>query len=116
MRESRLQKIMLERGMKGFDATFTCGCIAFILIYFISNSFLSAITFAAYFLTLTVVIYICYHFEIGSDYYRKVKNVTHPKGNKFSNMVFSVLGVFVFTIIPLVLIAGIVFGVSFLLK
>jgi hypothetical protein len=116
MRENSLQKIMLERGMKGYDATFISGFIAFSVTYLITNSFIAAISFASYFWALTIVIFICYHFEIGSDYYRKVKNVALPKGNKFINLALSVLGVFFFTLISLGLIAGIIFVVSFLLK
>ena len=103
---------MLERGMKGYDATLISGFITFILIYLSTYSFETAIAFATYFWVLTIVIFICYHFEIGGDYYRKVKNVAHPKGNKFINLAFSVLGVFFFTFVPLGLIALIFFVIS----
>ncbi len=105
---------MLERGVKGYDATFISGFIAFGLTYFITKSFIAAITYAAFLWTLSIVIFICYYFEIVDDYYREVKKITHPKGNKLTNLAFGILGVFALTLIPIAVIAVILFVISIL--
>ena len=86
MRESKFKNFMLERGMKGYDATFVLGLIFFILIYFLTYSLEAALTIAVFFWVLSLTIFICYHFELADDYYRKVKHVTHPKGNRVTNL------------------------------
>ena len=90
MRESRFKKFMLERGMKGYDATFVLGLIFFILVYLLSRSLVAALTFAAFFWVLSIAIFICYHFELADDYYRKVKTIAHPKGNRITNILIFV--------------------------
>lgn len=89
---------MLERGMKGYDAAFVLGLIFLILIYFLTYSLEAALTIAVLFWVISLTIFICYHFELADDYYRRVKDVTHPKGNRVTNILI-LLSIFLIGII-----------------
>ncbi len=59
-------------------------------MYLFTNSFEVAITTAIFFWILSLVIFICYYFELADDYYRKVKTVSQPKGNRISNVLIGI--------------------------
>ena len=86
MKESRIKKFMIERGMKGYDSAFVLDLISLILIFFLTRSLEAALTIAVLFWVISLVIFICYHFELADDYYRKVKYINHPKGNRITNI------------------------------
>ncbi len=76
--------------MKGYDSTFILGVISFVLIYFFTKSFESAITIAVFFWVLSLTIFLCYYFEIADDYYREVKTVRNPKGRRTTNILIEI--------------------------
>ena len=112
MRVSMFQKTMIERGMKGYDSAFISGVIAFLFSLLSKHSFTTSATLAVYFWLMSVVIFICYHFEIGGDYYRKAKQVTNPKGNKIYNLALGVLYIYLLTFVPLLIAAGTIIGAT----
>jgi hypothetical protein len=103
---------MLESRIKGYEVAFISGFIAFGSTYFITKSFIAAITYAAFLWILSVVIFLCYYFEIADDYYRKVKIITHPEGNKLIKFAIIILAAIVFTLIPAASITVILFIIS----
>ncbi len=86
MKENEIKRFMLERGMRGYDSAFVFGFVSFLLIYLFIHSFEVAITTAIFFWILSLVIFICFYFELADDYYRKVKMVAQPRGNRISNI------------------------------
>ena len=89
-KESDLRKFMLTRGMRWYDALFVFGLISLFFIYFYTNSFEAAITISVCVWAIALGIYLCYRFELGDEYYRKVKTVNQSIATRLVNILLSI--------------------------